>query len=39
MVCDGFIFNREDHTKKDLYIELIDFDEPEKKRVQDRQPI
>ena len=26
MVCDGFIFNREDHTKKDLYIELIDFD-------------
>mgnify|MGYP000818328768 CR=1 FL=1 len=30
MVCDGFIFNREDHTKKDLYIELIDFDEPEK---------
>lgn len=30
MICDGFIFNREDHTKKDLYIELIDFDEPEK---------
>ena len=24
MICDGFIFNREDHTKKDLYIELID---------------
>ena len=37
MVCDGFIFNREDHTKKDLYIELIDFDDPEKnvfKRIQ-----
>ncbi len=30
MICDGFIFNREDHTKKDLYIELIDFDEPAK---------
>lgn len=30
MICDGFIFNREDHTKKDIYIELIDFDEPEK---------
>ena len=30
MICDGFIFNREDRTKKDLYIELINFDEPEK---------
>ena len=30
MICDGFIFNREDHTKKDIFIELIDFDEPEK---------
>ena len=30
MICDGFIFNREDHTKKDLCIELIDFDEPAK---------
>lgn len=27
MICDGFIFNREDHTKKDIYIELIDFDD------------
>lgn len=29
MICDGFIFNREDITKKDLYIELVDFDTPE----------
>lgn len=29
MICDGFIFNREDRTQKDLYIELIDFDTPE----------
>ena len=29
LLCDGFIFNREDRTKKDLYIELIDFDNPE----------
>lgn len=29
MICDGFIFNREDRTKKDLYIELINFDSPE----------
>lgn len=29
IICDGFIFNREDITKKDLYIELIDFDTPE----------
>ena len=28
MLCDGFIFNREDRTQKDLYIELIDFDTP-----------
>ena len=28
MICDGFIFNREDRTQKDLYIELIDFDTP-----------
>ena len=26
MICDGFIFNREDRTQKDIYIELIDFD-------------
>lgn len=29
MICDGFIFNREDITQKDLYIELIDFNTPE----------
>lgn len=29
IICDGFIFNREDRTKKDIYIELIDFDTPE----------
>ncbi len=29
MICDGFIFNREDRSQKDLYIELIDFDAPE----------
>lgn len=26
MICDGFTFNREDRTKKDLFIELIDYD-------------
>ncbi|MGL5013107.1 MAG: type I restriction endonuclease subunit R, partial [Bacteroidales bacterium] len=25
MICDGFIFNREDRSKKDIYIELVDF--------------
>lgn len=29
IICDGFIFNREDITKKDIYIELIDFNTPE----------
>lgn len=29
MIFDGFIFNREDRTQKDLYIEFIDFDTPE----------
>ena len=29
MISDGFIFNREDRTQKDLYIELIDFATPE----------
>ena len=29
MLCDGFIFNREDRTQKDIFIELIDFDNPE----------
>lgn len=29
MISDGFIFNREDRTQKDLFIQLIDFDTPE----------
>ena len=29
LISDGFIFNREDRTQKDLYIELVDFDTPE----------
>ena len=29
MISDGFIFNREDRTQKDLFINLIDFDTPE----------
>lgn len=29
LLCDGFILNREDRTQKDLYIELIDFDNTE----------
>ncbi len=29
MICDGFIFNREDRTQKDLYINLVDFETPE----------
>ena len=29
MICDGFIFNREDRTQKDLYIQLIDFEKPD----------
>lgn len=28
LLCDGFIFNREDRTQKDIYIELIDYDVP-----------
>jgi len=27
LVCDGFTLKREDHTKKDLYIQLIDYRE------------
>ena len=30
MICNGFILNREDRTQKDIFIELIDFDNPEK---------
>ena len=29
MLCDGFIFNREDRSQKDIFIELIDFENPE----------
>lgn len=29
MICDGFIFNRKDRSQKDLFIQLIDFDNPE----------
>lgn len=29
MIMNGFVFNREDRTKKDLFIELIDYDSPE----------
>ena len=29
LLCDGFIFNREDRTQKDLFIQLIDFEKPE----------
>lgn len=28
-LCNGFIFNREDRTQKDLYIQPIDYDHPE----------
>ena len=28
LLCDGFILNREDRTQKDIFIELLDFDEP-----------
>jgi type I restriction enzyme R subunit len=27
LVCDGFLLKREDHTQKDLYIQLIDYSE------------
>lgn len=30
MLCDGFILNREDRSQKDIFIELIDFNSPEK---------
>lgn len=29
LLCDGFIFNREDRSQKDLYIQLLDYDHPE----------
>lgn len=30
MIIDGFVFNREDRDKKDLFIELINYNEPKK---------
>lgn len=30
MIIDGFVFNREDRNKKDIFIELINYEEPEK---------
>lgn len=32
MISDGFVFKREDRNKKDLYIQLIDFDNIENNR-------
>lgn len=29
LLCDGFILNREDRSQKDIYINLIDFENPE----------
>lgn len=29
LLCDGFILNREDRSKKDIYISLIDFENPD----------
>lgn len=29
MIADGFIFNREDRSQKDLFIQLIDFENPQ----------
>lgn len=29
MITDGFIFNREDRSQKDIFIQLLDFDQPE----------
>mgnify|MGYP004528130437 CR=1 FL=1 len=28
MITDGFIFNREDRSQKDIFVHLLDFDEP-----------
>lgn len=30
MIVDGFVFNREDREKKDIFIELINYKEPQK---------
>lgn len=29
MITDGFIFNREDRSQKDIFVQLLDFDEPD----------
>lgn len=29
MICDGFTFNREDRSQKDIFIQFIDFESPE----------
>ena len=29
MIIDGFVFNREDRDKKDIFIELLNYEEPE----------
>lgn len=33
LVADGFVFKREDRTKKDILIQLIDYDEPENNNI------
>ena len=30
LICNGFTFRREDKSQKDLFIQVIDFDEPER---------
>ena len=30
LICNGFTFRREDKNQKDLFIQLVDFEEPEK---------
>ena len=30
LICNGFTLRREDKTQKDLFIQLIDFEEPER---------
>ena len=30
LICNGFTFRREDKTQKDLFIQLVDFEEPER---------
>lgn len=29
MIADGFVFNREDRSQKDIYVELIDYENPD----------